>query len=185
MRKTRLAAAGAAAAIALGGTVAAADNHTDTQTVTITVTAAPLTLSLTAGQAVTFSPAVNATAISLSNTTGQLTFHNPAGSDSEFAKVTVARDDTDLSDTESSRALTLAVDADDSGFDEGGGLAVAATWSGATATEQDLITGILRSNDATTGVTLELTLTGDAGSSLISGTALQTTLTYTIVDDPA
>ena len=183
MRKTRLAAAGAAAAIALSGTVAAADDDTDTQTVTITVTAAPLTLSLTEGNAVGFELSVNDESVNVSDTSGRLTYQNPTGSDTETARVTVTRDTTDLGLTGSGRDLTLAVTTDFGDVANSVGTGTTdASFDGTVGTEQDLITGIDRDGAETTGVELVLTLTGDAGDAEISGTGLQTTLTYTIKD---
>ena len=182
MRRTRLAAAGAAAAIALSGTVAAAST-TGEQTVTITVTAAPLTLSLTEGGAVGFELSVNDESVNVLDTSGRLTYQNPTGSDTETARVTVTRDATDLSDTGSERALTLAVTTnfDDATNSVGTGT-TDASFDGTAGTEQDLITAIARDGAETTGVELMLNLTGNAGDTEISGTTLQTTLTYTIKD---
>ena len=53
MRRTRLTAAGAAAALILGGSVAAADDHIATQTVTITVEDQALSITATGSAAFT------------------------------------------------------------------------------------------------------------------------------------
>ena len=178
MRKTRLAAAGAAAAIALGGTVAAAST-TGEQTVTITVEAAPLTLSLNASPDVTFTPNVGATDLELEDTTTQLTYHNPTGSDTATAKVTVARSGQGLLDPSlegSGRNLTLTVQVKEETVQ--GTPELKRTWSDDQVTTQDLITEIGRNGSAQTDAEVTVGLAGDAGNAEATVTS---TLTYTIV----
>ena len=180
MRKTRLAAAGAAAAIALGGTVAAADDDTDTQTVTINVTAAPLTLSLNASPDVTFTPNVGAINLALEDKTTQLTYHNPTGSGTASAKVTVERSGNFLDDGcvmgGSGRCLTLTVEVTEESVQ--GTKAGKLAWERAQDATRDLITGIEPSESEQAGAEVTVGLEGTAGNAEVTG---DETLTYAIV----
>lgn len=166
MRRTRLTAAGVAAALALGGTLAGAST-VDDQTVTIAVTTAPLTLSLGDDQ-IDFNVPQN-TDLGAGEQTEEstITFHNPPGSDTETAKVTVTVGETanSLNDVNSTpqRQLTLKVAVGSAtGFTGGDASWVAGGGAGA-GFAQDLVTAIGR-GDERADVALTWSLEGQTGN---------------------
>ena len=182
MRRTRLTAAGAAAVIALGGTIAAAEDTTADQTVTIEVTAAPRSITVSAPEG---DLSVTAGEEGTDTTTSTLAYN--AGPD-DAAKITAevkgVEPDADESPSLTNNwaaalnELTLGVAASDMTGDEG----TAAT-PGAFAKDsvdaRDLVTGI-EANEVVTGKTITYTLGGNAPSTAVTAFV---EITFTITDN--
>ena len=93
MRRTRLTAAGAAAVLALGGTVAGADDHTATQTVTIEVEDLPLRITTNGSRSITLPAGGDAGSTQVGSGTPTIDYSVPSTGDD--ASISAALTDID------------------------------------------------------------------------------------------
>ena len=179
MRRTRLTAAGAAAVIALGGTIAAAEDPTKAdQTVTIEVTAAPR--SITVGEPVgNLSVTAGATGVE-ETTTSSLAYNAGPDAAKITAEVKEVKDvGEDVSDWAAELgALTLALTTDLGESDQGDAQTPDAFADG-DEVARDLVTGIA-ANEVVTGKEITYALGGDAPTTARSAFV---EITFTITDE--
>ena len=185
MRRTRLTAAGAAAVIALGGTIAAAEDPTKAdQTVTITVTAAAR--SITVGDpGGDLSVAAGDEAVS-ETTTSTLAYN--AGDEVGGAKITAevkavspaASENPSLTNNWAERLdeLTLGVAASGMANDEGTA-ATPGAFDKDSVAARDLVTGIAE-NEVVKDKLITYTLGGNAPSTAVNASV---EITFAITDN--
>ena len=185
MRRTRLTAAGAAAVIALGGTIAAAEESTaDTAAQTLTITVEAAARSITVGDpAGTLSVAVGANADALTTSTLAYNAGEAAGAKitAEVTDVTPGTGAAGADWEDALGELTLGVEASEMDGDAGTA-ASALLFSKTNVAVGDLVTGIA-ANEVVTGKTITYALGGTAPSTPVEDASVQ--ITFTIKDNDA
>lgn len=162
MRTTRLTAAGVAAVLALGGTVAAASTTAE-QTVTIEVASTALSISVSGN--VTFSVEPGSTANG-TDTSSEITFENPSSSATN-AKIELGRSGGDLG------GMTLTGNL----FEDGDPFGQQRSWTGTNQATLVVspVAGFAPGTQKTVGVLWDL-----AGTAPTSPGSIVSTFTFTI-----